>query len=110
MLTFQIKTRSIEFEKFDRDDKGCVKINIVRDGETEGIWAWIAPKDVTDYQLGKDTSAVRIAIAANQSLTGIPWGHYFPYRLTGPDTRPVCDMNALIDFDAAPLRADHLFD
>lgn len=83
----------------EHKDENLIKIRLVHDdGMGEGIWAWIHPKDKADYEAdGFDDDYERVAVLANQSLVGVPWGAYVPYRLDG-DNRPESICHEVIDF------------
>ncbi len=90
-----ILTKHIEHK-----EENLIKIRLVHeDGMGEGIWAWISDEDKKDYDADVyDPDYSRVAVLANTSLIGAPWGSYVPYRLNG-DERPesICDL--VIDFD-----------
>lgn len=99
MMEFKLKNG--EVVKYDRpfqiDDKFIRKFNCIRDGDTEGPWMWVHPDDVEAHDKDSTDRKVRLGVAANACLNGIPWGAVFPYVLQG-SRRPVCNMNELIDF------------
>lgn len=87
-------------EHIPHKEENLIKIRLVHDdGMGEGIWAWISDEDKKDYDASKcDGDYMRVAVLANHSLIGAPWGSYVPYVLCG-DSRPESVCHEVIDFD-----------
>ena len=85
----------VEYVGFDPLSSCQVKVRIVGwEGESEGIWACLDPKDKADYDddvTDNVSSQPRFAILRNHSLFGIAWGVYIPVRFKGSD-RPECEL------------------
>lgn len=81
-------------------EENLIKVRLVHeDGMGEGIWAWVSDEDKKDYDADVyDLHYNRVAVLANSSLIGAPWGCYIPYRLKGKE-RPESVCHLVIDFD-----------
>ena len=86
-----------EIEEFELKEGNLKKINLNHDEglNGEGIWAWLSDADVKKYN-EDNKGDYGVAVAANQSLIGIPWGAFFPFQFMG-STRPVCNIDKLIN-------------
>lgn len=74
-----------------------IKLNLSREGFSEGIWIVIHEKDLEDYTNNViDEEYTRICALSNHALCGIPWGAYVPYKLQGND-RPIAVFEDIID-------------
>lgn len=120
METEQVKFEPVEFvlkdgnkvryeTPFMIDSDHQAKFTLRRDGESEGPWMWIHPDDIPAYKGDVRDNKVRLGVAANMCLMGVPWGGVFPYVMGGSN-RPICDMDALIDLDTAPQLYKPLFE
>ncbi len=105
----KIKTKGLfnvpieEFEEFELKEQNWVKINLTESGglNGEGIWAWLSDADLVKHN-ADNKDGYGIAVAANQSLSGIPWKGYFPFKFNG-ENRPTCNMSAYVNLDAEPI-------
>lgn len=97
-VTFTTKDgKTVTYDKpFKCDDKHLGKFMLIRNGEGEGPWMWIHPDDLADYKADVSDSRVRLGVAANDCLAGLPWGCVFPYIMCGGN-RPKCNMDTLMD-------------
>lgn len=76
-----------------------IKLNLSRDGSTEGIWMVIHEKDLEDYENNvTDSDYIRVGALSNWAVCGIPWGAYVPYKLQG-NNRPVAVFEEIIDVE-----------
>ena len=109
-VSFTIKGgQVIEYENdFEFTEENLRKFNCIRDGDSEGPWMWIHPDDKKDYDNDIFNNDVRLGVAANQCINGIPWGGIFPYKLKGSG-RPICDMDELVDFNGNVVLSKKLF-
>jgi len=85
--------KEFTFSHFQPKEQNQIKVNLNYEdaGDNgEGIWACISDEDFKAYENNEtDDEMTRIALTRNQSIGGIPWGTYIPFRLLGKN-RPVC--------------------
>lgn len=88
-----IKAFNIECKDIIYSDENLIKVNLTNNGEdSEEIWAWIGENTKDAYSKDKITNSYdHLAITANNTLNGIPWGCVIPIKLNGSN-RPTSDM------------------
>lgn len=105
MIDITIGARKFQYSQdFNLEDDKVLKakLKLTRDGQNEGIWMYVHPEDVTAYESDvHDLDFIRLGILVNQSICGIPWGAYIPYKLAGKD-RPVAVFEKVIDVSQPP--------
>lgn len=105
-MTVEIKLNNRTFElptDIDTMDEPSedriVKLNLSREGNSEGIWMVIHEKDLEDYTNGVvDSDYTRVCTLANHAICGIPWGAYVPYKLQG-EQRPIAVFEDIINIE-----------
>ena len=81
----------------ESNDEHLTKLNLSREGSSEGIWMLMHPKDVQDYKDDVvDENYTRVGVLMNHAICGIPWGAYVPYKLQG-QSRPVAVFEDIIN-------------
>lgn len=81
----------------EANEEHYTKLDLSRFGDHEGIWMVIHEKDIQDYKDDVvDENYTRVGVLMNQSLCGIPWGAYVPYKLQG-QSRPVAVFEDIIN-------------
>ena len=81
---------------FELKEENIRKFNLTdEDGDSERPWFWVDPKDITDYDRDVRDDTIRIGVAANGCLAGLPWGALFPYKLNGSIV-PTVNMKDII--------------
>lgn len=86
------------------DEKRLGKIRLVRDGDTEGIWALFSEEGKKKYD-DDNYGDTDVVVLCNQSLAGVPWGSYVKIEYRGED-RPICICEDVFGDDPTFTMAD----
>lgn len=65
------------------------KIRLIRDGESEGVWAMFSDANKALYNDDEVSGVDVIAVLCNPTMAGVPWGSYIKVTLEGIN-RPTC--------------------
>lgn len=103
-MSIEIKLKGRTFElpndidiMGEPSDERVIKLNLSREGSSEGIWMVIHEKDLEDYENNvTDEDYIRVGALSNWAVCGIPWGAYVPYKLQG-ENRPIAIFEDIID-------------
>jgi hypothetical protein len=89
----QITVFGITTDMIEDKDNNLIRVNLTDNGQdSEGIWAYVndATKMLSDAESrSKDYDC--LAVTANSTLNGVPWGCYIPIKLNG-SKRATSDM------------------
>jgi hypothetical protein len=103
---FKVNTTrgELEFEHFQPKNSNTVKLRLTlpRSDGAENIWMAVSDQDMEAYskEVRDGEETIRLGVLRNQSLAGLPWGAYVPYRLVG-DGRPESCIEVFSDADPA---------
>lgn len=87
-LTF--KSGNVELsEHIPYKKENLAKIRLIRDGDTEGVWAMLSTEGKALYNDDEIYDTEIIAVLCNPALAGVPWGSYIKINLDGMN-RPTC--------------------
>lgn len=87
------------------DERRLGKIRLIRDGDTEGIWALFSEEGKKKYNDDTQDGGTDVVVLCNQSLAGVPWGAYVKVEFRGED-RPVCVCEEVFGDNPTFIMAD----
>jgi hypothetical protein len=87
-------------EDFAANDRNLIKILLIGEQLTEGIWAWLYHGSIDTYRSDAVSDDYHIVLTANNALNGVPYGCFIPVKMQAK-RRPICKMDWL-DLDSKP--------